>query len=223
MVKSGQNCRDFMGADMKQIYVHGLGQSSDSWEKTITLLGAATDCVAPNLADILCGNEPTYENLYAAFSRFCNAYEGPLDLCGLSLGGVLALNYAIDYPEHVSSLALVAAQYKMPKNLLRFQNMIFRFMPKSMFRQTGFEKSGFLRLCKTMMELDFSGSLEKIACPVLIVCGEKDSANKNSSVDMSNMIDHAELHMIRGAGHEINTEAPEKLAEVLQSFYSKGK
>ncbi len=37
--------------------------------------------------------------------------------------------------------------YKMPKKLLKFQNLIFRFMPQSGFEQMGFGKKDFLKLC----------------------------------------------------------------------------
>ena len=119
---------------MKQIYVHGLGQTSDSWTKTIDILQTTDYSLCPNLPDLVHSKEVTYDNLYAAFSDYCNQYDEPIDLCGLSLGGVLALNYAIQYPKKVRSLVLIATQYKMPKKLLKFQNLLFRFMPKSMVR-----------------------------------------------------------------------------------------
>lgn len=124
------------------------------------------------------GKKVNYVSLYQAFSNYCNQIEGSIDLCGLSLGGVMALNFAIDHPEKVNSLALIAVQYKMPKKLLQFQNLLFRFMPKSMFEEMGFGKEDFLQLCKSMMELDFSESVKKIACPTMVICGEKDNANK---------------------------------------------
>lgn len=207
-------------AEMKRIYVHGLGQSPESWEKVLARCSEAEDSVCPDLAELIRGKDASYENLYAAFSGFCNQYERPVGLCGLSLGGVLALHYAIDHPERVRSLALLAAQYKMPRNLLRLQNFIFHFMPKSAFQQTGFQKADFLLLCKSMMELDFSASLKKIFCPTLIVCGERDSANRKSAVKLASLLDHAELRMLHGAGHELNVEAPEQLAEVLCRFFS---
>ena len=42
-------------------------------------------------------------------------------MCGLSLGGILALQYAIEHPEHIHALALIGTQYTMPKTLLRIQ------------------------------------------------------------------------------------------------------
>ncbi|MDE7231826.1 MAG: alpha/beta hydrolase [Lachnospiraceae bacterium] len=204
---------------MKQIFVHGLGQTPDSWAKTIAHTKTGEYSVCIDLPEILQGKKVTYQNLYAAFSDVCNKYDTPVNLCGLSLGGVLALNYTIDHPEKVRSLVLIATPYKMPRHLLQFQNMLFRFMPKSMFQQMGFSKRDFLQLCKTMMSLDFSDFLSKISCPALVICGEKDKANKSASVKLADILNNAEFSVLKGIGHEVNTEAPEQLAAVLCRFY----
>ena len=206
---------------MKQIYLHGLGQNPDSWSKVIEQLEAAEHSMCPDLSELVQGQDTTYQNLYAAFSAMCDEIEEDICLCGLSLGGVLALNYAIEHPEKIKGLVLIATQYKMPKKLLRVQNAIFRFMPKSMFQQTGFGKSDFLKLCNTMMELDFSDSIYNISCPALVIYGEKDHANKNASIELANMLIDAELQVFNGVGHEINIEAPDKLEETLRVFFGK--
>lgn len=201
------------------VLIHGLGQSPDSWKQTAAQLTIPQYNTCPDFTELLQGQEATYPNLYTAFAAYCAKQNAPLDLCGLSLGGVLALNYAIEHPETVRSLVLIAAQYNMPKNLLRFQNLLFRFLPKSAFRQMGFEKADMIQLCKTMLDLDFRASLKQVSCPTLVVCGEKDTANKTASTDLASLLPNAELRIISGAGHEVNTEAPEQLAKVLQSFY----
>jgi len=206
---------------MKQIYLHGLGQNPDSWSKVIEQLEAAEHSMCPDLSELVQGQDTTYQNLYAAFSAMCDEIEEDICLCGLSLGGVLALNYAIEHPEKIKGLVLIATQYKMPKKLLRVQNAIFRFMPKSMFQQTGFGKSDFLKLCNTMMELDFSDSIYNVSCPTLVIYGEKDRANKNASIELANMLIDAELQVFNGVGHEINIEAPDKLEEALRVFFGK--
>ena len=206
---------------MKQVYIHGLGQTPASWEKTISYLENDKQILCPDLAEIIGGREVTYQNLYEAFSEVCDEIDGPIDLCGLSLGGVLALSYAVNHPKKINSLVLIAAQYKMPKKLLRFQNALFRFMPKSTFQQTGFEKKQFIQLCETMMELDLSESINKISCPALVVCGNRDRANKKASMDLAGILEHADIEIVEGSGHEINIDAPEKLAKVLQAFYDR--
>ncbi len=205
---------------MQQVYLHGLGQTPGSWEKTIAQLKSAERSVCPDLAGMLQEGHAAYETLYEALSKVCDRAEGNIDLCGLSLGGVLAMQYAIEHPQKVRSLVLIAAQYKMPKGLLRLQNILFQLMPNSMFQQTGLGKKAFIQLCKTMMKLDFSDSIKKIRCPTLVLYGERDSANKKAALELAGILKNAQLQVISGAGHEINVEAPEKLSEALRNFYN---
>jgi pimeloyl-ACP methyl ester carboxylesterase len=132
---------------------------------------------------------------------------------------VLALNYAIDHPDKVKALVLIAAQYKMPRKLLKVQNMLFYLMPNLAFNKMGFKKADVINLCGTMAELDFSDSLHKVSCPVLIVCGEKDNANKKISKELCHYMNNSYFHELMKTGHEANIEAPEELAIVLQRFY----
>jgi len=204
---------------MKQIFVHGLGQTSSSWKAVLAELDGLDHNICLNLPDLVQGKEVDYNNLYKAFVSECNRYNERLDLCGLSLGGVLCLNYAIDYPQKVHSLILIATQYKMPKRLLQLQNMLFHFMPSSSFEQMGFGKKDFIQLCKTMAELDFSKSLSKVSCRTLVVCGEKDFANRKASDELANVLANAKIHIMKGAGHEINIEVPKSLGKELQDFW----
>ncbi len=71
-----------------------------------------------------------------------------------------------------------------------------------------------------MMELDFSNTIQKITCPTLVICGEKDSANKKAAEELAGIMKSAEFQVINGAGHEVNIEAPEALARILFDFYS---
>ena len=204
---------------MKYLYLHGLGQKPDSWNKVIKETKVSESSISLSLAGMLEGKSATYKELYSAFSSECDKENEAIVLCGLSLGAVLALNYAIDHPDKVKALVLIAAQYKMPKKLLKFQNMLFRLMPNSMFRQIGFKKADVISLCGTMAELDFRDSLCKVSCPVLIVCGEKDNANKKASKEHCHYLNNSYFHELMKTGHEANIEAPEELAIVLQQFY----
>lgn len=207
---------------MKQIYVHGLGQTAASWEAALCRLEKPDECICPDLAEMIpAGEAVTYQALYKAFTELCDRLEGPLDLCGLSLGGVLALHYSVEHPEHVHSLVLIAPQYHMPKGLLRMQNILFRFFPKSAFSQVGFTKAQFIQLCGSMMDLDLSGELSEITCPTLVLCGSRDRANKQACIQLVQRLKRAELQIVDDAGHEINREAPEQLAVLLRDFYTK--
>ena len=203
---------------MKYLYLHGLGQTPDSWNDVIRKTKVSGSSIALDLPRLLEGKPATYPQLYAAFSGACEKEE-ELVLCGLSLGAVLALDYAIANPNRVKALVLIAPQYKMPKKLLKIQNAVFHLMPNSMFCQTGFQKKGFITLCGSMAELDFSVSLERVTCPVLILCGQKDKANKQAAKELAQALNQARFQELPETGHEANRESPEQLAQVLQHFY----
>lgn len=204
---------------MKYLYLHGLGQKPDSWNRTIKETKVSGSSIRLSLAEMSEGKDVTYKELYSAFSEVCDKEDEEIVLCGLSLGAVLALNYAIDNPDKTKALVLIAAQYKMPEKLLKFQNVLFRLMPNSMFKQIGFKKADVISLCGTMAKLDFTDSLHNVSCPVLIVCGEKDHANKKASKELTRYLSKSFFYELLKTGHEVNIEAPEEIAIVLQKFY----
>lgn len=201
------------------IFIHGLGQSPSSWEQTISFLESKREAVCPDLSAFLSGQKPTYQQMYQGFVKYCSSFSGKLDLCGLSLGAVLALHYACDYPERVGSLILIAGQYKMPKKLLQFQNILFRLMPNSDFAQMVFSKEQMISLTSSMQQLNFSDSLDHISCPTLILCGEKDRVNQKASKEMNQKIKASTFSFIAQSGHEVNTDAPRELAKQIKQFY----
>lgn len=204
-----------------KIFVHGSGHKATSWEKTISYMTNNEDIVCPNLSSILEGKEASYENLYSSFVKYCNEFDGQIHLCGLSLGGILALNFALDFPQKVKTLVLIGTPYKVPKVAFSFQNIIFRFLPKSIFETMAFDKKNTFALGDTMKNLDFSDRLKNIKCPTLILCGKKDSANMKSADYLSQSIRSAELKIIENTGHVVNEENPKALADILNEYYLK--
>lgn len=95
----------------------------------------------------------------------------------------------------------------------------FKFLPQSIFDNMAFNKKDTFILGKSMKKLDFSNKVQKIKCPTLIVCGEKDSANIKSAYYLSENIKNAKLKIIENTGHVVNEEKPQILAKVLEQLY----
>lgn len=203
----------------KTILIHGSGHKASSWQTAISFLDRKEDILCPELSAILNGREASFPNLRAAFAQYCARAGGPVHLCGLSLGGILALDYALDHPENVKTLVLIGTPHKVPKFAFALQNVVFRFLPKSTFASMAFDKRDTFALGNTMKDLDFSGRLEEIRCPTLILCGEKDGANLKSARFLAEHIPGAELQVIGNTGHVVNEENPKALAERLNEFY----
>lgn len=203
---------------MKKIFIHGSGHKADSWNKTMQYMKYKEDILCPNLSSILNEKEATYSNLYSAFTGYCSRMSTPVHLCGISLGGILALNYAIDFPDKVKSLVLIGTPHKVPKVMFRIQNIIFRFLPKSVFENMAFDKKDTFSLGNSMKTLDFINQVQNIPCPTLIICGKKDNANLKSAHYLSENIKNAKEEILENTGHVVNEEKPELLANILDKF-----
>ena len=204
---------------MKKILIHGTGHKAASWKETISCMNYQKDILCPDLCSILKGKEAVYENLYSSLIEYCSALDGPFYLCGLSLGGILALNYTLDFPEKVETLVLIGTPHKIPKAALGFQNVIFRFLPRSAFQGMAFDKKDTFDLVNSMKKLDFRSRIQEITCPVLVICGEKDRVNRKSAYYFSQNIENAALSVVENAGHAVNEENPKALARVLDEYY----
>lgn len=203
---------------MKYNLLHGMGQNASSWDKTISYLSDKAETVSLEFSNFFDENNCTYSRMYVSFCKYCNSIFEPLNLCGLSLGAVLALNYAMDFPKKVSSLVLIAPQYHMPEFLLKVQNVLFKFMPESKFKDIGLKKNDFITLTNSMAEMDFTDGLYKVNCPVLVLCGEKDNVNKKAAIKLAEKLPNAKFSTIGSSGHEVNVDNPQGLANAMEMF-----
>ena len=124
----------------KKILVHGSGHKAASWKETVSCMDGKEDLLCPDLCALLAGKTASYPSLYGAFAEYCDHVGRAVHLCGLSLGGILALNYALDFPEKVKTLVLIGTPHKIPKAAFGIQNLIFRFLPRSVFDTMAFDK-----------------------------------------------------------------------------------
>ena len=197
---------------MKTIFLHGLGQTAQDWEEVIRQTALSeVDC--PELFSLSEG-EITYFGIRNGLEKRYADITEPFCICGLSLGALLALDYAIRHNEQVAALVLIGVQYKVPSLLIDFQNLIFRCMPNKTFDDMGMSKNDVIRLTHSMRSLDFRSGLKDIKCPVTILCGEKDRANLKASRQLAELLSQSKLRIVPGAAHELNKCAPEAIADV---------
>lgn len=204
----------------KIILIHGSGHKAASWNETVSCLDCRGDVLCPELSSLLLGKEASYPNLRAAFGAYCAQAGGPVHLCGLSLGGILALDYTLEHPETVKTLVLIGTPHKVPKAAFALQNAVFRLLPQSTFASMAFDKKNTFALGNSMRDLDFSGRVSAVQCPTLILCGEKDRANIQSAQFLSQNIKGAQLQLIAQTGHVVNEKNPGALAKRLNEFYA---
>lgn len=141
-------------------------------------------------------------------------------LRGLSLGAMVATRLALDYPERVASLVLSGGQVHPNPVLMGVQNAIMRVLPARMVTAPGMSKKTLLGVLDTMRTVDLRGELSRIAAPTLVLCGSKDRPNLPAARQLAAGIRGAQLQVVRGAGHEWNTQMPDEFSTRLRAFYS---
>ncbi len=103
---------------MTWIFLHGLGQAPSAWQPVLRRLEPELTVHCPSLSELAAG-DPRYPALLSALETALDSIPGPLHLCGLSLGGVLAMDYALRHPKRVASLVLCGSKDRANRKAAR--------------------------------------------------------------------------------------------------------
>lgn len=207
---------------MTNILVHGLGQDEKSWNEVKKQLNNnGINVETPNLFFIVKNYKVNYENMYKSFADYCNSFNGKINLVGLSLGGVLAIDYITEFPKKINSIILIGTPYEIPKTIFTIQNIIYKFMPKRIFEKMGCPKKDIIRLLDSMKNLSIPDKATNIKNNTLIICGEKEKNNINmkSAKQLNEVIQNSKFKIIENAGHEVNIDNPKELANIIYDFW----
>jgi pimeloyl-ACP methyl ester carboxylesterase len=96
------------------VLLHGLGGFAESWRKTIDVLADSADVLALDLPGYGLSAKPRTRYDLDFFARVLHGFldatgVGQVSLVGHSLGGAVAVTYALTHPARVDRLALVSA------------------------------------------------------------------------------------------------------------------
>jgi len=100
------------GSGPEVILLHGLGGDNGNWRATLPALAARFHVYAPDQIGFGKSDKPAINYRVATLVDFLNAFYKKVGiakatLVGNSLGGWVAMNFALQYPDKVSRLVLV--------------------------------------------------------------------------------------------------------------------
>ena len=160
---------------------------------------------------------------------------------GHSMGGGIVLQLALDHPERVSGLGLIATGARLPVSKKLIDELAFPSTQSQALhhiiewsygplagenlKQLGLKKlretrpavlSGDLHACETF---DVTERLSEIQAPTLVVCGSEDRMTPlHFSTKLAEEIPDAALQIIESTGHMLVAEQPNRLAKIMELF-----
>ena len=171
---------------------------------------------------------------------------GPTVLCGLSIGGMIAMSVAVRRPDLVQGLVLADTAALIGRSefwdarigqvsdgglrtiatgvmerwfgasYLRDQPVAVRGWTTLLARAP---VTGYLGSCAALRDADLSGVLSEIEVPAVCVCGSEDQSTPPSAVrSLAQRLPDASYVEIPGAGHLTPVESPAEFGRIVLQF-----
>ena len=200
---------------MKLVFLHGLGQSAESWKEVRNLL---TDYPSEAI-ELFSSEVNSYQKIKERVYQHLAQETEPFVLIGLSLGAALALELSSYDLPNLQGLVLSGCPLKLAGNILfKIQLMIFKLLPKSFFEKRGANKALMVGVSEELKILDLTDIAEICPYPTLLICGSKDKPNLSSMRSLHKLISESQFQIIPDGPHVLNKEKPKEFVEKTRSF-----
>ena len=200
---------------MKLIFLHGLGQSADSWKEVQELL---VDYPSEAL-ELFPSGVATYQEAKERIYQHLSEETEPFILVGLSLGAALALELSgYDLP-NLQALVLSGCPLKLAGNIpFYIQLLIFKLLPKRTFEKQGAYKSLLVGVSEELKTLDLREIAKNCPYPTLLICGSQDKPNLSSMKAIQELMPNSQFQIIPDGPHVLNRVKPKEFAAITRSF-----
>jgi 3-oxoadipate enol-lactonase len=228
------------------LFLHGIRGNRRNWRNQVEFFSehfraAAWDARGYGDSDDYEGPLQFDRYFSADVMRVVEHFRAPkIHLVGLSMGGRIARNVALRYPERLKSLTLVSTNPgfdSMPtKDVQRFITERRTRTPQNLQKLLGSRASraayeelldsvgrihdgSYQKTLEASVAQDRGAPIEKITIPTLVMAGEEDTVYPPELArEMARRIPGAQLVMFEGTGHLANLEQPERFNKALLDF-----
>jgi len=244
---------EIAGAGEPLLFIHGLGSCTEDWQPQIDRFAKSNRTIACDLRGHGRSSKPRGPYSIEGFARDIGAIlraleTGPAHVVGISLGGMVAFQLAVDAPELVRSLVIVNSGPAVPAQtfkqrlplyirlayarilgLARMAEMIAkRLFPKP--EQLALRRAFVLRLAANdkhcylaSLRAIFAGwsvadRLPQIRCPVLVLCSDQDYTPVALKEAYAARLPAASVVVIPDSRHALPMERPREFNDALARF-----
>lgn len=234
------------------LLLHGLGSSTQDWEYQVKALSTQYTVITMDMRGHGQSDKP--DQTYSMI-QFATDVANLLDelkikkthVTGISLGGMVALQFATDFSQRVNKLVIVnaAADYKI-RTLRQRTDVIKRFAIVRLFgmrkigevlankllpadtlarQRTQFierwannDKRSYMASMRAIVGWSVEDKLSAIQTPVLVISSEYDSIPLENKQRLVDCLPRAKLEILKGLHHAAPVEDPESFNRTLLSF-----
>jgi pimeloyl-ACP methyl ester carboxylesterase len=234
----------------KIILLHAAGSNGHSWHNQYDDLGKSHSPVAPDLPGH--GRTSGVEGLRTVrdYADFTAAFLDALKIdsaiiVGRSMGGAVAMDFALRYARRVQALVLVAtaAKFNIPKERIDGWHAVTMgrtgqpftndgYSPKTIADRPEIIREGWGEQIRTdprvrwtdmvaCSQVDLRDQIAAIDKPTLILAGADDSITPPADAQfLKDKIKGSRLELIPDAAHNLTTEKPGEVNGAIQKFLS---
>jgi pimeloyl-ACP methyl ester carboxylesterase len=240
------------GQGLPLLLLHGLGSSGADWELVAPLLAQGHRLLMPDLRGHGATEKPAGPYGVALHAKDVAALLDQLQLSavhviGLSMGGMVAFQLAVDRPDLVRSLVIINSTPDMIprdfKTRFAFASRLFllrvlgpkrfsaaigkRLFPKpeqQALRELTVARLGvntpdvYLRATKGLLNWSVIDRIGQIAAPALIISSERDYTPLAAKHAYAAKLKHARVEELKDSGHAAPADQPEALVALIRPF-----
>lgn len=233
------------------IMINSLGTDLRMWDPQMLLLGHAWqiiryDCRGHGASDVPTGDYTLEQLGHDLLALLDTLHIEQAHLCGLSLGGIVALWCAIMHPQRVTRLVLANTAARIGTNeswytridavrsggmasirdaiLARFLSQPFRQQHPETVQQLGemvvaTDPVGYIGACAALRDADLRELASTVRTPSLILAGALDESTPPSQAqELHAAIADSQLIVFSETAHLSNVERPQEFSEAVLSF-----
>lgn len=234
------------------LLVHGLGSSCEDWEYQIPALSTRYRVIAVDVRGHGRSDKPRERYSIPAFAADIEALIehlqlGPVHLVGLSMGGMIGFQLAVEQPHLLKSLCIVnsAPQVKVKgaNDVLQWakrwglgrllsMSTIGKGLGQNLFpkpeqadlrrkiaeRWGRNDKRAYLASFDAIVGWGVQERLSRISCPTLIISADRDYTPVTLKEDYVRLIQGARLVVIKDSRHATPLDQPDEFNRTLLEF-----
>lgn len=240
------------GAGLPLLLIHGLGSSGRDWEKQVEPFAKEYRVITPDLRGHGQSGKPPGPYSIRLFAEDTLALIrkldiAPLHVVGISMGGMVAFELAVRFPELLRSMVIVNSYPETRVETLQERVQVWRrfiFLELLGMRGTGVmlgsrlfpkpnqgdlrelfvirwsenDKRAYRESLRAILNWDVEQHLGAITCPVLVIASDQDYMPLEEKRAYTAQIPNAKLVVIEDARHAVTVEKPEPFNAILREF-----